>query len=80
MEAGYLVGQWIKSKLNSMGTNGVISWLAGKVGQTVAKKIVSKVVAVGATAAASYIAGLLGASGSIAGPLGAIIGFATGWL
>jgi hypothetical protein len=80
MRAGYLVGKWISSKLKSMGTNGVITYLAKKIGQTLAKKIVTKVVSVGATAAATYIAGLLGASGSVAGPLGAIIGVATGWL
>ena len=57
-----------------------MAWLASKVGQTMAKKIVSKVVAVGATAAATYIAGLLGASAAVAGPLGFIVGAASGWL
>jgi|GEM_PF-1862763 len=80
MEAGYLIGKWIKSKLSTMGTNGVISWLAGKVGQTIAKKIVTKVVTVGVTAAAGYVSATLGASGSVAGPLGIITGGAVGWL
>lgn len=35
---------------------------------------------VGATAAAGTIAGWLGASGAMAGPITAIIGFASGWL
>ncbi|MCB0910786.1 MAG: hypothetical protein KDB60_04120 [Propionibacteriaceae bacterium] len=80
MQAGYLVGKWIESKLKSMGTNAVIAWLASKIGQTLAKQMVTRVVQVGATAAASYIAALIGANGAIAGPLGFIIGLATGWL
>lgn len=80
MNAGYLVGKYIKSKLNTMGYNAVVTWLAGKVGSTVAKNIVSRVASVGAYAAASYIAGLLGASSAIAGPLAFITGLATGWL
>lgn len=80
MNAGYLVARYIKNKLNSMGYNAVVTWLASKVGRTIAQKMVSKVVAVGVTAAATYIAGLLGASASVAGPLGFIIGGATGWL
>lgn len=80
MHAGYLVAKYIQNKLKSMGTNAVIAWLASKVGQKIAKAIVTRVVQVGATAAAAYIATLLGASGSIAGPLGIIIGGASGWL
>ena len=80
MKAGYLVGKWVQSKLETWSKESVINYLASSVGKTAAKKIVSKVVAVGATAAATYIAGLLGASGSVAGPVGVIIGAATGWL
>lgn len=80
MQAGYLVGKYITNKLKSSGYNSTVAWLASKVGQTMAKKIVSKVVAVGATAAATYIAGLLGASAAVAGPLGFIVGAASGWL
>ena len=58
----------------------MIAWLASKIGQTLAKQMVTRVVQVGATAAASYIAALIGANGAIAGPLGFIIGLATGWL
>lgn len=80
MNAGYLVAQYIKKKLNEMGYNAVITWLGSKIGRTIASKMVNKVVAVGVTAAATYIAGLLGASASVAGPLGFIIGAASGWL
>ncbi len=80
MQAGYLVAQYIKSKLDSWGYNAVVQWLAGKVGSTIAKQIVSKIVTAGVFAAATYIAGLLGAGSAIAGPLAFIIGAATGWL
>ncbi|MDQ0231664.1 hypothetical protein [Metabacillus malikii] len=80
MKAGYLVGKWVQNKLKSWSQQSVINYLAASVGKTAAKKIVSRVVAVGATAAATYIAGLLGASGTVAGPIGVIVGAATGWL
>jgi hypothetical protein len=80
MKAGYLVGKWVSNKLKSWSQQSIINYLAASVGKAAAKKIVSKVVQVGATAAAAYIATLLGASGTVAGPVGAIIGFATGWL
>ena len=80
MHAGYLVGQYIQNKLNTMGFNAVVAWLASKVGANLAKKIVARVAQVGATAAATYIATLLGASGAVAGPLGSIVGAASGWL
>lgn len=80
MKAGYLVGKWIEGKLKEMGVHGITSWLAGSVGKVIAKKIVTKIIQAGATAAAGYIASLLGASGTIAGPIGAIIGGASGWL
>jgi len=80
MNAGYLLGKWITSKLSSWSQQSIINYLASSVGVAVAKKIVSKVVQVGAAAAATYIAGLLGATGAIAGPIGVIIGLASGWL
>ena len=80
MYAGYFVGRWIKSKLNSWGYNSVVSWLAGKVGQSLAKKIVSKVVSAGATGAAGWIASMLGASGALAGVFGWLVGAGAGWL
>lgn len=80
MNAGYLVGKWVEDKLKSFSQQGVIQKLASFVGKTLAKKIVQKVVQVGATAAAGTIAGWLGASGAMAGPITAIIGFASGWL
>lgn len=61
MKVGYLVGKWIEGKLKSIGQNAIVTFLAKSVGKTVAKKMVSKVVTVGATAAAGYIATLLGA-------------------
>ena len=78
MNAGYLVGKWVEDKLKSFSQQGVIQKLASFVGKTLAKKIVQKVVQVGATAAAGTIAGWLGASGAMAGPITAIIGFASG--
>jgi len=80
MKAGYLVGQWIQNKLNSMGYSGVIATLARSIGARAARAIVQKVVTVGATAAAGYVALFVGGGGSIAGPVGAIIGWASGWL
>lgn len=80
MNAGYLFAKWIKSKLDSMGYNWVIQWLAGKVGTTLARNIVSRILSVGVTAAASYIATLAGTSGALAGLIGAIVGFVGGWL
>ena len=38
MHAGYLVGQYIQNKLNTMGFNAVVAWLASKVGANLAKK------------------------------------------
>jgi hypothetical protein len=80
MYAGYFVGRWIKSKLNSWGYNSVVSWLAGKVGQTLAKTIVTKVATFGAAGAAAWIAGLLGSGGALAGVFGWLIGNGLGWL
>lgn len=80
MNAGYLVGKWVAKKLESMGYDYVITALAHAVGRTAAVLIVRKVVATGATAAATYIAGVLGTSGTLAGPIGAVVGLATGWL
>lgn len=80
MKAGYLVSSWIKNKLSSWSQERIINYLATSVGAGVAKAIVKRVVQVGVAGAATYVAGLLGASGTIAGPLGAIIGCATGWL
>lgn len=80
MKAGYLVSKWVKKKLSSWSKQSVINYLASSVGTYAAKKIVNKVVSVGVSAAATYVAGLLGASGSVAGPIGTIIGLASGWL
>lgn len=80
MKAGYLVGQWIMNTLRSRGTNEVVSLLAASVGYGTARYFVSLVVKVGATAAASTIAANLGTGGALAGPIGAIVGAATGWL
>ncbi|MDO5094846.1 MAG: hypothetical protein Q4D79_15765 [Propionibacteriaceae bacterium] len=80
MNAGYLVAKYIQSKLRAWGYHGVVSWLAARVGGGLAKAIVSRVVTAGATAAAGYIAGLLGAGGALAGVFGWVIGAATGWL
>lgn len=80
MNAGYLVGKWVEGKLKSFSQQGVIQKLASFVGKTLAKQIVKKVVRVGATAAAGTIASWLGASGTMAGPITAIIGYASGWL
>ena len=80
MKAGYLVGKWVAKKLNSMGKGAIITWLAKSVGKSAASKIVNKVVTCGATAAAEYIALILGAEGTLAGPIGTIVGAATGWL
>jgi len=80
MKAGYLVSKWIKNKLKSWSQASVINYLATSVGAYTAKKIVSKVVGCGVTAAATYVAGLLGATGSVAGPIGTIVGGVGGWL
>ena len=80
MKAGYLVGKWVMNKLKSWSKDSIIQYLAASVGKSIAAKIVRTVVRVGATAAATYVAGLLGATSSVAGPIGAIIGGATGWL
>ena len=52
MNAGYLVAKMIQDKLNSMGYNAVVAWLTSKIGSYFAKLIVTRVVTVGATAAA----------------------------
>lgn len=80
MRAGYLVAKWIENKLKTWSQQSVINYLAASIGKTAAKKIVKKVVAVGTTAAAAYVATLLGATSTIACPIAAIIGTATGWL
>lgn len=79
MKAGYLVGKWVEKKLKSQGQNAVVTFLAKSVGKTAAKTIVKKVVSMGAKAAATYIAGVIGSGSSLAGPIGTIVGLATGW-
>ncbi|UZW14749.1 hypothetical protein OSC52_02570 [Clostridium pasteurianum] len=80
MKAGYLVAKYLRGKLNSLGVNGLISWLAGYVGGKAANKIVSILVGSGVTALATYLATEGGLLASLAGPLGTVIGAATGWL
>ncbi|HFI0616886.1 TPA: hypothetical protein ACGO44_001522 [Streptococcus suis] len=80
MKAGYLVGHWIMNTLKSRGVNGAISLLAGSIGYGTARYFVTLVAKVGATAAATSLAGYFGVGSSFAGPLGWIVGSATGWL
>lgn len=80
MKAGYLVAKWIEKKLKTWSQQSIINYLAKSVGKTLAKKMVTAVVRYGVTAAATSIATWLGASGSVAGPIGIIIGSASGWL
>lgn len=80
MKAGYLMGKWIKKKLKSWSKESVINYLATTIGVSRARKIVRKVVEVGASSAATYVATLLGATATVAGPIGSIIGLASGWL
>ena len=80
MKAGYLVSKWIEKKLSEWSQQSLINYIAASVGETVASEIVGYVVELGAGAAATYVATLLGASASLAGPIGTIVGFASGWL
>lgn len=79
MKAGYLVAKWVKKKIDSMGQDAAISAIASVVGYASAAFLVRKVVTLGVTAAATSIATWLGTSGTIAGPLGTIVGMATGY-
>lgn len=80
MKAGYYVAKWISGQMRSRGYNGMVTWLAARIGRGAAKYIVSTIARAGATAAAGAVAGYLGAGGALAGPLGWLIGQAAGWL
>lgn len=79
MNAGYLVSMWIKSKIKSMGYSATVKALTPMIGGGLAGFFVGSVTRLGVTAAASVIAGYLGAGSSLAGPLGTIIGYASGF-
>ena len=79
MKAGYLVASWINSKIKSSGYNAVVKTLTPKIGGGMAAILVGTVTRLGVTAAASVLAGYLGSGSSLAGPLGFIIVYATGW-
>lgn len=66
--------------MKARGVNQTISILAASIGYGTARFFVTTVVKVGATAAATTIATYFGAGGSLAGPLGWIVGTASGWL
>lgn len=80
MQAGKLVANWIMATLKKRGMNETIRILAGSIGYGMARYFVTQVTKVGVTSAALAIAGYLGVGGSFAGPLGWIIGTATGML
>jgi len=80
MKAGYLVGEWVANQLRSRGFGAAVSALAGSIGNSWARRIVERVATVGAGAAAAYIAGVLGTTGALGGPIAGIIGWASGWL
>lgn len=79
MNAGYLVVRWVQNKLNSVGRSQTQAQLGGMVGSVTANFIIRKVTGMGVTAAATAIATAIGKGGAIAGPLGVIIGGATGY-
>lgn len=79
MKAGYLVAQWISNHLAHSGQHAAIRFLAPKIGSVLAGTFVGWVVRYGVTGAATSIAAYFGTGGSLAGPLGAIIGMASGY-
>lgn len=79
MNAGYLVVRWVQNKMKSVGKSQTQAQLAGMVGSFLANFIMKKVTGMGVTGAATAIATAIGKGGSIAGPLGVIIGGATGY-
>lgn len=80
MNAGYLVGKWIINKVEQSGRSYVVAALAASIGRSAAQFVVNKAMAAGATAAATAIAAKIGAGSSLAGPIAAIVGTASGWL
>ncbi|HFH9929443.1 TPA: hypothetical protein ACGO5I_001443 [Streptococcus suis] len=79
MKAGYLVGTWISNQLKTRGYHAAINYLAPKIGAGLAGLFVGLVVKFGVSGAAGSIAAYLGTGSSLAGPLGTIIGYASGF-
>jgi mannose/fructose/N-acetylgalactosamine-specific phosphotransferase system component IID len=72
MQAGYLIGNWIMSKLRSWGANALTGHLANIVGGFIAGALVKAALTGGAAAVAAYIGTHSAVGASLGGPIAGI--------
>jgi len=77
MNAGYFLERGIKNLIARFGVTGTIYEIAGKIGFTLANRVVSQIIAGNVAYAVALLGGQIGA---LAGPLGVAIGLLFGTL